>query len=84
MMVLNVFDPKSQPIGFDAGFDYGGYENAIKLMGIDEDDLHLELGEVFDNLSTKKTPANLLAETIYFEWLITIKNHIIASAWWNW
>ena len=49
-------------------------------LAVDEDDLHLELGEVFENLSIKNTPANLLAETIYFEWLIAIKNHIVASA----
>jgi hypothetical protein len=74
--IINAFNPKSFINDFDADSKYQSYVNAFYVMGIhDNDDLCSELTEIFFNFSGEQNPANELAETIYIEWLLCLKNY---------
>ena len=77
--LLNAFHPgktNGDPENFELEGQYHGYENAIKIMGLsDNDELCNELSELFWNMQDEKSKANDLAEKIYIEWLVCIRNY---------
>ena len=78
--IINAFNPSSEECEFGADTTFIGYENAFRIMRIlDDEFLCNELSQVFRSFSDDQSPANKLAETIYIEWLLCIKNYCLTS-----
>ena len=80
--ILNAFHPEKCENEFQIDYKYRGFENALILMGLDNEELNESLGEIFNEYLNLKNPkhdiaANELAETIYIEWLVCIKNYCV-------
>ena len=77
--LLNAFNPiaiNGDQENFDLEERYLGYENNFKIMGISDNyDLCQELSELFWSMQDTTSKANELAEKIYIEWLVCIKNY---------
>lgn len=75
--INNVLHPNELENDFEPDCLYRGYENAFHILGItDENELCSELGGVFFGIiSDNKEEAKSLAERIYIEWLVCIKNY---------
>lgn len=76
--IVNAFNPDIENESFNVEDNYGGFENALRLMGIyDNYDLREELSEIFWTMQTEKIVATELAEKIYLEWLVCIRNYCV-------
>jgi hypothetical protein len=79
--IINAFSPKDAQYDFNVEDDYKGYYSALKLVAdFNDDKLCGQLSEIFWNTteyskSTKNGNAQELAQTIYIEWLVCIKNY---------
>lgn len=74
--IVNAFNPQKHENEFSTDCQHIGYVSAFHVMGIyDNDDLCSDLAEIFFDFREDESPANELAETIYIEWLVCIKNY---------
>ena len=78
-MACNVVHPKDDEEDFQPDVHYIGYVNAFDILGIrGENDLTGILGEmVYHKLNNNKTSAIILAEEMYNDWLVAIKDYYV-------
>ena len=75
--IVNAFNPVKHEHAFETENQHIGIKSAFYVIGIFEnDDLCEQLSDIFfDTLELKETQADTLAETIYIDWLVCIKNY---------
>lgn len=74
--VNNVVRPNELDNGFNPIYNYHGYSIAFQIMGISEnEELCIELSELFDEKVHSNENALILAKDIYKDWLVGIKNY---------
>lgn len=75
--IQNIYNPsKNLPTEFEAEDHYEGYGTALLLLNITANsDLCCEIGDItYELILNSEENAKDLAEKIYVEWLVTIKN----------
>ncbi|MFV0377770.1 MAG: hypothetical protein ACK5JD_10780 [Mangrovibacterium sp.] len=75
--VINAFHPSECENDFTPDFNFHGYSNAFKVLGIwDEDELVNKLTQIYlDNYLDSEENAETLAHKMYFEWMVIIRNY---------
>jgi hypothetical protein len=76
--IVNAFSPKKQSglNEFETEYHVEGCINAYRVMGVyNNDDLCEELGDLYWDMLKSEKPANELAQSIYIDWLVCIKNY---------
>lgn len=74
--IINAFDPNGNQPEPEADKKHIGISNAFHVMEIhDNQDLCDQLNTLFYEFMQDESPADQLAQTIYIEWLVCIKNY---------
>jgi hypothetical protein len=75
LCIVNIVEPGAYKYSFWPDGAHKGLENVHKLMGITDDELDENLTNIFNQVYDSKKNAKKLAEKIYVEWLVEIRNH---------
>lgn len=78
-LILNAFHPAEYNHEFETDYKYSGYIIAYDLMGVSDEptnnevDLGADLHKILSDIIDSDEPANVLAERIYIDWLVEIR-----------